>query len=192
MFPFPFEESIVRTVFETVSNASFLKPITVFFGSVVPWIIAGWFMLSLSRARSFKLKFYYFALAALGIIISRGIITEAAHSFFYSSRPFELFEMTPVIAKGFESGMPSGHMAFLIPLVLAFIHMKKKQGLFAGGLALLAGAARVAGGVHWISDILAGVLAGVAGFFIAKAILPGKLSIGYEEPPEVDEPKRLV
>ena len=192
MFPFPFEETIVKAVFSAVSHASFLKPVTVFLGSVAPWIAGAWFTLSIARAKSFKLKFYYFALAALGIIISRGIITETAYNFFYIPRPFEFFDMAPVIPHAFKSGMPSGHMALLTPLAFTFILMRRKSGFVAGAAIIAIGMARIAGGVHWMSDIAAGMLVGAAGFFIAKAILPKKLSIGYSEPAEIDEPKRLV
>ncbi len=192
MPPFPFEEQIVKWLFEAVSQASFLKPVTVFLGLVAPWAIGLWFLFSLSRVRSFKLKFYYFALAALGMIVSRGIITEAAYTFFYSPRPFEFFDMAPVIPHALTSGMPSGHMALLIPLALTFISMNKKSGIIAGSLIIITGAARVIGGVHWISDIIAGIAVGVIGFYIAKAALPKKLSIGHNEQEEMDEPKLLV
>lgn len=192
MLPFPFEETIVKAVFGAVSHASFLKPVTVFFGSVVPWVAGIWFTLSLIRAKSFKLKFYYLALAALGVVISRGIITEAAYNFIYIPRPFEFLDMAPVIPHALQSGMPSGHMAFLTPLALAFVSMKKRFGFISGAFIVAIGAARMAGGVHWASDIVAGILVGIAGFLIAKAILPKKLSIGYSEPAEIDEPKRLV
>lgn len=174
--PFSFEENLVRAMFEFLSHASFLKPIAVFFGSVAPFIVVIWFLVAIIAARSFKLKFYYFSLAALGAIISRGVITEAIQTFFYAARPFERFGSDPIIAHAINSGMPSGHMAFLVPIALAFMAMGKKEGIIAFIAVIITGIARVALGAHWFSDIAAGITVGIVGFFAAKALLPKKLS----------------
>lgn len=189
---FPFEEITVKAIFTALSQTSFLKPVVFFLGSVLPWIITAWFVVRVLRARSFKLRFYYLSLVSLGVIISRGLVTQALYAFFYFPRPFELFNMDPIIPHALKSGMPSGHMAFLIPIALTFICVRKKQGLIALSLVIAVGAARVMAGVHWVTDIIAGILVGVAGFLIAKALLPQKLSIGIAEPPQIDDSKSLV
>ncbi|MCK9497479.1 MAG: phosphatase PAP2 family protein [Candidatus Colwellbacteria bacterium] len=174
--PFPFEETIVRSIFDVVNRAAFLKSATVFLGSFLPWIIGIFLIISILASKSFKLKFYYFSLASLSVILSRGIIAEVIQNFACVQRPFEVFNMSPVIDSAFKTGMPSGHMALLTPLALTFLIMNKRQGLIASIAVFLAGFARVAAGVHWISDVLAGIAVGIISFLIIKAILPKKLS----------------
>jgi undecaprenyl-diphosphatase len=183
---------VVKTAFTALSQASFLKPIAIFFGSILPWIIVIWFLVKISRIKSFKLRFYYFAVASLGSIIARGIITRAIHTFYYFPRPFELFEMSPIIPRALTSSLPSGHMAFLIPIVLTFVLMRKKQGYVALTLVVLAGFARVIAGLHWPTDILAGLIVGAIGFLVAKLLIPKKLSADLPENIEIDEIGHLV
>lgn len=183
---------MVKAVFTAVHQASFLKPLAIFFGSILPWVIVIWFMTKVWRIKSFKLRFYYLALSSLGALISRGVITRAIQAFSYFPRPFETFEMSPVIPRALASSMPSGHMAFLIPIVFTFILMRKKQGYVALILTLLVGLARVSAGLHWPTDIIVGVAVGAIGFLIAKLLMPGKLSAGLSENIEIDEPERLV
>ncbi|MFA4999164.1 MAG: phosphatase PAP2 family protein [Parcubacteria group bacterium] len=190
--PFPFEETAVRTVFTAISHASFLKPIVVFVGSVLPWVIALWFVVTVFRIKSFKLKFYYFALATIAIIISRGIITEMLYSLFYSPRPFEFFGISPVISHALKSGMPSGHMAWLVPIAFSFLSMRRRTGIVAASLVALVGIARIIGGVHWPSDIVIGIVVGIVGFVVARAILPAKLSVEHLKKAEIDEEKNSV
>jgi membrane-associated phospholipid phosphatase len=83
-------------------------------------------------------------------------------------------------------------MALLFPIALTFISMKKKKGIIVLALVMLVGAARIVAGVHWLSDILVGLLAGAAGFLIARAILPKKLSIEPVEHSGMDETKQLI
>jgi membrane-associated phospholipid phosphatase len=180
---FPFEETLVRAVFDVVNRAAFLKSTAVFLGSISPWILATWFLISLLGIKSFKLRFYYGSLAVIGILISRGIITEALRNLIYIPRPFEFFDVGPVISHAVTTGMPSGHMAFLVPIAVVFILMKRKDGMVAAAGVLLVGIARIAAGVHWISDVVIGIAAGIAGFYLAKALLPKRLS----DNPHIDE-----
>jgi len=191
---FSFEETIVRSIFDFVSHASFLKSSAVFFGSLLPWVIGIYFIVSVLLAKNFKLKFYYFSLATLSIILSRGIITEVIRNFIYTLRPFEFFAPELVISHAVESGMLSGHMALLTPLALTFLIMSKRQGLIASLIVLLIGFARIAAGVHWVSDVFMGIAVGALSFLIIRTVLPKRLSskpiIGNDK--EIDEKPLVV
>ena len=59
-----------------------------------------------------------------------------------------------------DSGMPSSHTVFNIALGFAIFKVHQRWGALILGLALIAGVARVAAGVHYPTDIAAGILLG--------------------------------
>jgi len=173
----PFEEYLIKAVFEIVNQSSFLRLIVIFLGSILPWIIIIWFITAVLYIKSFKLKFYYFAVAIISVIISRGFIVETIHNIFYFPRPFEVFGITPIISSAFTSGLLSEHIALLTPIVLAFLLMHKKSGIVATSLVILVGIAGVAAGVYWVSALLFGLFIGALSFLFVKKILPSISSI---------------
>ena len=171
--PFPLEESLIRAIFEIVNQSSFLRLIIIFLGSILPWIIIIWFIITIFCIRSFKLKFYYFSIAIISAIMARGLIAAVIHNFFYIPRPFEVFDATPIISHPLTSGLISGYMALLVPIVFAFIFINKQSGIIASLLVILAGIARVVAGIYWGSALLAGILIGALSFlFVKKILLP--------------------
>jgi len=190
--PLPFEESLIRVIFEIVNQSSFLRLITIFFGSVLPWIIIIWFIISLFRVQSFRLKFYYFALATISIIISRVLIVGTIHKIFYFPRPFEVFDVSPIISHAFTSGLLSGYMAILVPIALIFLSIHKKLGAIAVLLVFLVGIARMAAGVYWFSAVLIGLLLGALSFLLVKMILLPTLSVDLSNTTGIDEKKDML
>jgi len=189
--PLPFEESLIRVVFEIVNQSSFLRLITIFLGSVLPWIIIIWFIISLFRVQGFRLKFYYFALAVISIIISRVLIVGIINKIFYFSRPFEAFDISPIISHALTSGLLSGYMAVLMPIVLIFFLIHKKSGVIIMSLVFFVGIARIAAGVYWSSTVLAGLILGALSFLLVKIILLPNLSILFICPPKTDEKREV-
>jgi len=173
----PFEEYLIKAVFEIVNQSSFLRLIVIFLGSILPWIIIIWFITTVLYIKSFKLKFYYFAIAIISIIISRGFIVETVHSIFYFPRPFEVFGVTPIISSALTSGLLSGYMALLAPIALTFLLIHKKSGIVAISLVILAGIAGAVAGIYWISALLSGLFIGALSFLFIKKILPSISSI---------------
>jgi len=174
--PLPLEESLIKAVFEIANQSSFLRLIIIFAGSILPWIIIIWFITTIFYIRSFKLKFYYFSIAVISSIMARGLITAVIHNIFYIPRPFEVFDVTPIISHPLTSGLISGYMAFLIPIALTFILINKQSGIAASLLVILVGIARVVAGVCWGSALLAGILIGALSFLFVKKIIPSVVS----------------
>ena len=79
-------------------------------------------------------------------------------------RPFlDLADANLLFPQGDHDSFPSGHVAFLSALAGA-LYLFRSHRLaysFAAG-AVLVGFARVAAGIHWPSDIIAGVVLGIA------------------------------
>ncbi len=133
----------------------------IFFGKyLAPILILGAAVL-LWREKSWRHRVYKFALLALAVVASRGLIAEAIQFFFFRARPFVQLDLTPVFNHGNVASFPSGHASFFFALAFSIFLFNKKIGsLFLLGAALM-GVARVAAGVHWPLDILAGALVGV-------------------------------
>lgn len=130
------------------------------------------FVIVILRSKSLKKKSYFFSLAALGAILSRGVIAEIIRYANYNPRPFEELGVKPLISQYATASMPSGHVSFLFPIALAAYRYNKKLGSGLIGITLLMGLSRVIAGVHWLSDIIGGLLVGLAGFLIARTLLP--------------------
>jgi undecaprenyl-diphosphatase len=88
--------------------------------------------------------------------------------FIVSPRPSVALNLQPLFSHSVSNSFPSGHMSFFIPLGLAIFYENKKAGLIFLFLAVLMGIGRVAGGAHWPSDILAGIVVGVISFYAVR------------------------
>jgi len=117
--------------------------------------------------------------ALVAAFISRGILTEAIRFFWHRARPFETLSFPPLVQKLSEvyASFPSGHAAFYFAIsIVVFLHSKKMGSIFLA-VSFLMGIARIYGGVHWASDIVGGVLLGIAsGLFISWVFRKTKTS----------------
>ena len=91
-----------------------------------------------------------------------------------SPRPYEVFEMDPVINKKTAGhSFPSRHIFSMFIIAVTVFYFYPLPGILIGlvGAALAMG--RVMGGVHFVKDVAAGAAAGVAaGILGYYAILP--------------------
>ena len=108
--------------------------------------------------------------ALIASFISRVILTEAIRFFSHRARPFDALSFSPLVQKLSEvsSSFPSGHAAFYFAISTVIFLRAKKLGSIFLVVSFLMGVARVYGGVHWASDILAGAAIGIAsGLFVS-------------------------
>ena len=133
----------------------------IFFGKYLAYILVLGAAVLLWKENSWRHRIYKFALLALAVILSRGIVAEAIQFFFFRARPFVRLDLTPVFNHGNVASFPSGHASVFFALAFAIFLFNKKVGsVFLLGAALM-GMARVAAGVHWPLDILAGAVVGI-------------------------------
>jgi len=108
------------------------------------------------------------------------VMDKIAAKLYYDPRPFVSHHLKPLVAHAADNGFPSEHTLFTITLSTIIIFYRKKLGIAAFVLALLVGIGRVAAHVHSPIDIVGGivfgVVAGIAGYFLARAWLPGIIS----------------
>lgn len=126
----------------------------------LPYIIGLAFFLLVFSQKGWRAKSFVFMEAAIAVIVSRGIITEAIRFFYYSPRPFEALHFQPLIPES-GSSLPSGHMTFFFALAAVIYFYNKRWGIWYFILSALIGLARIFAGVHWPSDIIAGTAIGI-------------------------------
>jgi len=89
-------------------------------------------------------------------------------------RPFLVFaesNMNLLFEHGGYNSFPSGHTTFFAALAVSLTFFHKKLGALYLIGALLIGLARIAGGVHWPIDILAGyALGGVVAYLVVRML----------------------
>jgi undecaprenyl-diphosphatase len=96
--------------------------------------------------------------------IARGLIKPLITFFYHRPRPYVVLHTTPLIPVNADESMgsfPSGHAIFFFALAFAVWKYDRRLGWwFLAGAAIM-GAARVAAGVHWPSDVVGGAVLGI-------------------------------
>ncbi|OGD36017.1 hypothetical protein A2W39_03010 [Candidatus Azambacteria bacterium RIFCSPHIGHO2_01_46_10] len=101
-------------------------------------------------------------------ILSRIVFVGLFRIFYFRPRPFFTLDFQPLFNHANESSFPSGHAATFFALAAGVYFYDKKLGaLFFAGAVLISGA-RILGGVHWPSDILAGAILGIFSAYLIK------------------------
>lgn len=115
----------------------------------------------------------------LVVAIAAWGIAHVIKYFYYIPRPFiALSDMHQLLPQEADSAFPSGHATFYSALAMAmYFYHKRIAAILAIG-ALIIGISRVAAGVHWPVDILAGFVLGplIAAlvYFCIKKVLAKK------------------
>lgn len=97
-------------------------------------------------------------------------INTLLRKIFKRKRPVQALNIKTSIEKDKANSFPSNHSAAAMVIVMAFMALNLPLGVCLVPLALLTGLSRVASGVHFPFDVLAGLtvgfLIGYVGFFI--------------------------
>ncbi|KKU77189.1 MAG: Bacitracin transport permease protein BcrC [Parcubacteria group bacterium GW2011_GWA2_47_8b] len=168
------DSSVFNAIHSIAGQFGILDALIVFFAKYFGYFLVLGAAIFIYKEKDWHKRFYYFALSVLTIIISRGILAEIIRFFYFRARPFAALGFEPLVNhSATAASFPSGHAAFYFALALAMISIDKKRGwIYLAGAALI-GLARVAAGVHWPSDILAGAIVGLISFLVVEwALVP--------------------
>lgn len=138
-----------------------LDGLMIFFAKTLVFVLPIGLLFFIVLTKNRRREITMLILAAASCLLSRGIIVSAIRLFWHRPRPFIILNLIPLIPYGDKASFPSGHAAFLFALALALWFFHKKSGWFYLALALLGSLARVSIGLHWPSDILAGIIIGL-------------------------------
>ena len=99
------------------------------------------------------------------------LLLSAFRKIYNSPRPYEVFDLPPVINKKTKGrSMPSRHVFSIFVIGVTIYHFSKAAGIAVGAAGIIMAAVRIAGGVHFPKDVAAGaafgIIAGFAGFMI--------------------------
>ena len=100
----------------------------------------------------------------VGALITSGVaygVVQIVRLFYHRLRPFVAFHI-PHLLTDTAYSFPSAHTAVLFALATAtyFFNKKLSYVIFAAGVVV--GVARIMGGVHYPTDILGGIILGIA------------------------------
>lgn len=89
------------------------------------------------------------------------LISELISQVYVRPRPFSVMpEIKLLVPHSADGGMPSHHIVFMVALATMIYSMNHRLALVLGLLTLISGIARIAAGIHYPSDVIAGVFLG--------------------------------
>ncbi len=111
------------------------------------------------------------ALVGIIAVLTSGIIVQVLKSYFSIPRPAGILNLDEFYLFGDilkSRGFPSGHSSTAFSLLGTFFYTRdnNKRGWLSFSAALLIAFSRVAIGVHWPEDILAGSMIGLATIYL--------------------------
>lgn len=147
-----------------------LDTIAIFFAQYLGYFLI--FFLFLFLAKNFK-KYRSMIVRVFGaVILARLVITETIRYFFPIFRPFLENNVNLLLNYPATASFPSGHAAFYFSLATVIYFYNKKAGFLFFFASFLISISRVFIGIHWPSDILAGLFVGIfSGWLVIKLTL---------------------
>lgn len=103
-------------------------------------------------------KPYFYAI--LSSFVARFLVVSTFRFFYEHPRPFTALSLSSLL-ESTSNSFPSGHTITIFSLAGAAWFFNRKLSYFLIVAGLLVGAARVAGGVHYPSDIAGGIILGI-------------------------------
>ena len=135
-------------------------------------MVIGFFVL-LVGVKGFRLRLFFFIEAAIAGLLARGLIAETIYFFYDRARPFASLGFEPLLVHPADPSFPSGHAAFFFALAVVVYAINRRWGITYFVLTVLVVLSRVASGVHWPTDILAGAAIGLAcGWLVVRFVGP--------------------
>lgn len=151
-----------------VSRWPFFDKLIVFFAAYLQYIlIIAFFVFLVCSAYSRREKIKIFLVSFISVVVARLGITELIRFFYHRPRPFLTYQVHQLIPEQGYS-FPSGHSTFFFALAAALYFYNKKLGSVFFIAAFLMNISRIIAGVHYPSDILGGMLIGIAVGYIVK------------------------
>lgn len=110
-----------------------------------------------------------FLLILLGVPLAI-LLIKGIHLFFFESRPFVTFHLTPFVKEAVDASFPSRHTTISSVIAFSFIYFKSKWSLsFLFAVAWI-GLSRIYVGVHYPLDIIGGFLVGLTALMVSIQI----------------------
>ncbi len=163
------DNTIVIWLYSLGTSSELLRCVTLFFAQRLDWIVIIGVVIFLcihrhpvsgvTRRTHFVLRLR--ELCAIGIsTVSAWLVVLLMKYNIESPRPFLMLNIDPLFIHGGVDSFPSGHATFFMALAVAVGLYHRWLGWLLAGIAVLIGVSRVAAGVHYPVDVLAGFILG--------------------------------
>lgn len=158
-------------IFRQINNLAgqwpHLDAVGIFFAKYAGYVLV--LILFLLLLRNIKKNWPMAVKLLVAAVLSRGIITETIRWVWPRLRPFAENNVHLILPRETVASFPSGHATFYFAVATVVYFYNKKLGIIFFAASVLMGLARIFGGVHWPSDILAGALIGIfSGWLVMK------------------------
>lgn len=163
--------SLFYTLYGLSGHAHWIDLVIVSVGEYLlyPLLLLVVFFMYREWSKGHSMNVWGYSVAVLGALIARFGVAEAIRLVYHHPRPFITFNI-PHLLTDTSYSFPSGHTIFIFALATGVYRINKKFAYWLYGAGLLIGVARVAGGVHYPSDILGGIVLGVATSYAVTSI----------------------
>lgn len=164
------ERAILLFIQEAIRNpllTPFFTAVTWLGNHGMVWIVITAVLLSLKKTRKVGCMML---LSLLYVLVVNNMLLKNLVS---RIRPYEVFEeLVPLIAKPSDASFPSGHAACAFASAgILYRNLPKRFAIPAVILAFLIAFSRLYLGVHYFSDVLCGMLIGIALSYAAEAVV---------------------
>ncbi len=138
-----------------------LDAIIIFFAEYFLYFLIGFFILFLILSPIPKKEKIYILITTILILADNLVITGIIRYFYHRPRPFLALPCQNLITENSYS-FPSRHATFSFALAMIVYLFNKKWGIGFFIAAIVISLSRIAAGVHYPSDILGGMIIGIA------------------------------
>ncbi len=164
-------EALAQWLFNASFKNSFLDFFIIFFSNYFPYLIGLGFLTFLAVKERGRKRLFILLETTLTILLSRGILTEAIRFFHPVARPFQVWQVTPLVHETLNTSFPSGHATFFFALATTLLFYNRTWGSWFLLFAIMNGIARVTAGVHWPLDIVGGAGIGIVSSLVINLLL---------------------
>jgi undecaprenyl-diphosphatase len=154
--------SLFYTIFSVSGRSTWLDWSVLFFGEYylyILFVIFGYFLYKEIRNRRLNGLYGYF-FAGIAAITARFGVAELIRLFYHRPRPFIALHLKHLLTD-YAYSFPSGHTIFIFALATGVFFVNRKFAYFLYASGVIVGLARIAGGVHYPSDIVGGAILGI-------------------------------
>lgn len=155
---------LLKTINDFFATYSFTREVAVLFAKYAIFILP--FLIFFLR-KKWKLALIFLLVSA----VSAYLISTVIGLFYFRLRPFVDHPVMMLIHKSaFDKSFPSDHTSVAFAIALTLFFFNKRIGSCALLIALCIGIGRIAVGVHYPSDILAGIIVGISSAYVVHRL----------------------
>src|SRR3989344_8484581 len=125
---FGLDERGFSFLYDLADKNQFLDWFLIFGAEYLIFLLGAIFIFFLLKEKDWRRRFYFFALAFISTILSRGIITSLVRLYYDKPRPFTILDVQTLIEHAATPSFPSGHVAFIIPIALTVWLINRRIG----------------------------------------------------------------